>query len=529
MPPLLGFVAKEALYAALLDEHAARRASARCTRSCSRSPCVANAFLLAAALQARRSACSSAPARGGHGERTASRRCSGCRPPCSRSARSRSACSSRGRCERARCVRGSSSAADAQLARLARARALGAARCCRSLDARARRRALRARATRVDALQRAARRAAVGAGASGSGARRRRSRFAEAYSTRWQNGSLRWYLAGDGARSRPRSAASRSQRRRPLARATSPSASRTCRGTASRSARLLAGRRRSRRCAPTRGSPRRSRSTTIGFLVAMLFVVYRSPDILLTQILIETVSTIFVLLVLVFLPAVPHATTCRPRCAPRERRHRRRRSGWRCSRCCCCCAMTPGLRETRQHLVRPGGLAVARARRGRAAHNAVNVIIVDIRAMDTNGEITVLVVVGLCIYGLLRARTDGARVTQRVADPARRSRASRCRSRCCSSRARSSSRATTSRAAASSPACCSPRPGAMYLLAFGTRARGARPVVAHRRWSGSSSRCSTGTVPLLRGEAYMDNDLILPLSATYHLPTRDVLRPRRRC
>ena len=36
--------------------------------------------------------------------------------------------------------------------------------------------------------------------------------------------------------------------------------------------------------------------------------------------------------------------------------------------------------------------------------NAVNVIIVDFRAIDTNGEITVLVVVGLLVFGLLRAR-----------------------------------------------------------------------------------------------------------------------------
>ncbi|HWT80990.1 MAG TPA: hydrogen gas-evolving membrane-bound hydrogenase subunit E, partial [Candidatus Methylomirabilis sp.] len=36
--------------------------------------------------------------------------------------------------------------------------------------------------------------------------------------------------------------------------------------------------------------------------------------------------------------------------------------------------------------------------------NAVNVIIVDFRAMDTNGEITVLVLVGLLVYGLLRTR-----------------------------------------------------------------------------------------------------------------------------
>jgi multisubunit Na+/H+ antiporter MnhB subunit len=36
--------------------------------------------------------------------------------------------------------------------------------------------------------------------------------------------------------------------------------------------------------------------------------------------------------------------------------------------------------------------------------NAVNVIIVDLRAIDTNGEITVLVVVGLLVFALLRAR-----------------------------------------------------------------------------------------------------------------------------
>ncbi|MEE9213074.1 MAG: proton-conducting transporter membrane subunit, partial [Phycisphaeraceae bacterium] len=42
--------------------------------------------------------------------------------------------------------------------------------------------------------------------------------------------------------------------------------------------------------------------TATGFLVSLIFVVYRSPDILLTQILIETVSTIFILLVLFFMP-----------------------------------------------------------------------------------------------------------------------------------------------------------------------------------------------------------------------------------
>lgn len=52
---------------------------------------------------------------------------------------------------------------------------------------------------------------------------------------------------------------------------------------------------------------------------------------------------------------------------------------------------------------RPGGLlSIALAEGG--GMNAVNVIIVDIRAMDTTGEVTVLVVVGLTVYGLLRTR-----------------------------------------------------------------------------------------------------------------------------
>jgi multisubunit Na+/H+ antiporter MnhB subunit len=38
----------------------------------------------------------------------------------------------------------------------------------------------------------------------------------------------------------------------------------------------------------------------------------------------------------------------------------------------------------------------------------VNVIIVDFRAIDTNGEITVLVLVGLVVFGLLRARRKPA-------------------------------------------------------------------------------------------------------------------------
>jgi NADH:ubiquinone oxidoreductase subunit 5 (subunit L)/multisubunit Na+/H+ antiporter MnhA subunit len=140
--------------------------------------------------------------------------------------------------------------------------------------------------------------------------------------------------------------------------------------------------------------------TSIGFLVSMLFVVYRSPDILLTQILIETVSTIFIVLVLAFLPPF------RPRDLARTARTVNLAVAGAFGLAIMVLvllAMTPGLRELDNVATRPGGLLSLSLAEGGGA-NAVNVIIVDIRAMDTTGEITVLVVVGLCIYGLLRTR-----------------------------------------------------------------------------------------------------------------------------
>jgi NADH:ubiquinone oxidoreductase subunit 5 (subunit L)/multisubunit Na+/H+ antiporter MnhA subunit len=145
-------------------------------------------------------------------------------------------------------------------------------------------------------------------------------------------------------------------------------------------------------------------TTAIGFLVSMLFVVYRSPDILLTQVLIETVSSIFVLLVLVFLPPF------RPQdlSAPARFIHVAVAALFGMTiTLLLLMAMTPGLREPDNIATRPGGLLSLSLAEG-GGQNAVNVIIVDIRAMDTNGEITVLVVVGLCIYGLLRARRSTA-------------------------------------------------------------------------------------------------------------------------
>jgi NADH:ubiquinone oxidoreductase subunit 5 (subunit L)/multisubunit Na+/H+ antiporter MnhA subunit len=140
--------------------------------------------------------------------------------------------------------------------------------------------------------------------------------------------------------------------------------------------------------------------TTIGFLVSMMFVVYRSPDILLTQILIETVSTIFILLVLAFLPPFrPRDLTATARTV-----HLCVAGAFGLTiMLLVLLAMSPGIHALDNIATRPGGLLSLSLAAGGGA-NAVNVIIVDLRAMDTTGEIAVLVAVGLCIYGLLRTR-----------------------------------------------------------------------------------------------------------------------------
>jgi multicomponent Na+:H+ antiporter subunit A len=142
-------------------------------------------------------------------------------------------------------------------------------------------------------------------------------------------------------------------------------------------------------------------TTAVGFLVSLLFVVYRSPDILLTQILIETVSTIFFLLVVYFMPPFKKEHPSPPR--KLVNLGISAAVGVTITVLLLLC-MSPPYREL--HNLGAGYLSRSLAEGGGA--NAVNVIIVDIRAMDTNGEITVLVVVGLCVYGLLRARRRAA-------------------------------------------------------------------------------------------------------------------------
>ncbi len=224
------------------------------------------------------------------------------------------------------------------------------------------------------------------------------TRFAEFYSSRWQSGSLRWYFSAVLVFSAAIGLFALESGGLSIQSASVGLQNLTWSGLG------LAGLMIFATIAVVRSDTRLGAAlalTSSGFLVALMYAIYRSPDILLTQILIETVSTIFILLVLYFMPPFR-----KDGLSPAQ-------TAWNAAVAAffglamfvfvILCA-SPGFRETnsiaRDYLTR--SLAEAGGR------NAVNVIIVDFRAMDTQGEITVLVVVGLCVYGLLRARRTEA-------------------------------------------------------------------------------------------------------------------------
>jgi multisubunit Na+/H+ antiporter MnhB subunit len=224
------------------------------------------------------------------------------------------------------------------------------------------------------------------------------TRFAEAYSAWWQNGSLRWYFTVTLLFTTAISLFALEVGDLSIANVTLGFENLSWVGAGLGVLILMST------MAVVRSDTRLGTAlalTASGFLVALLYAVYRSPDILLTQILIETVSTVVILLVLYFMPPF------------RKDGLSPALSLWNAVVSGCfglimfvfvLLCTSPGFRETRNL----GQDYLARSLGEAGGRNAVNVIIVDFRAMDTLGEITVLVVVGLSVFGLLRARRTGS-------------------------------------------------------------------------------------------------------------------------
>jgi multicomponent Na+:H+ antiporter subunit A len=132
----------------------------------------------------------------------------------------------------------------------------------------------------------------------------------------------------------------------------------------------------------------------VGYSIALLFILFGAPDLAMTQFLIETLMVILFVLVFYFLPRFTILSSARER--------------WRDA----VVALLAGALMTAITLVAtdvtfyPPISRYFAEQSVPAAHgrNIVNVILVDFRALDTLGEITVLGVAGVGVFALLKLK-----------------------------------------------------------------------------------------------------------------------------
>src|SRR5690606_27722988 len=138
-----------------------------------------------------------------------------------------------------------------------------------------------------------------------------------------------------------------------------------------------------------------------GVVTTVTFLWLSAPDLALTQLMVETVTTILLLLGLRWLPPRIPPADLEPRTPPRVLLRRSRDM---------LVAVAGGLGLAMlcyAVLVRPqhepiGDFFLLNALEGGGGANAVNVLLVDFRGFDTMGEISVLAIVALTVYALLR-------------------------------------------------------------------------------------------------------------------------------
>jgi multicomponent K+:H+ antiporter subunit A len=135
-----------------------------------------------------------------------------------------------------------------------------------------------------------------------------------------------------------------------------------------------------------------------GLVTCLTYAWFSAPDLALTQLAVEVVTTVLFLLGLRWLPKAPRGGEAHrlalPRAAPARHRRWRSARAWAWRRCRTRCSRASRRRASR------------RSSRARGAdgggHNVVNVMLVDFRSFDTMGEISVLGAVALAVYALLR-------------------------------------------------------------------------------------------------------------------------------
>jgi multicomponent Na+:H+ antiporter subunit A len=132
----------------------------------------------------------------------------------------------------------------------------------------------------------------------------------------------------------------------------------------------------------------------IGYGVALTFVFYGAPDLAMTQIMVETMTVILMVLIFYHLPNFARLTSRRQRALDAV------------------AALAAGILMTFLVLIATSHQEFPPISDFFAEHavdlahgrNIVNVILVDFRALDTLGEITVLSLAAVGVYALLKLR-----------------------------------------------------------------------------------------------------------------------------
>ena len=132
----------------------------------------------------------------------------------------------------------------------------------------------------------------------------------------------------------------------------------------------------------------------VGAGLALIFLIYGAPDVALTQLLVETLTVIIVAVILLRLPDL-YARECGDRPVRIADGLLALAAGTAVAVVLINATATP-LDRTVTAFFEQQSLAAAHGR------NIVNVILVDFRALDTLGEITVVALAGLAAYALIR-------------------------------------------------------------------------------------------------------------------------------
>ena len=136
-----------------------------------------------------------------------------------------------------------------------------------------------------------------------------------------------------------------------------------------------------------------------GLVTCITFVWFSAPDLALTQLMVEVVTMILILLGLRWLPALPRADAALPGAKRTSRRVRDiviATLGGTAMTVAAFAILTRGFPQS----ISPYFLDRAAPEGG--GTNVVNVILVDFRGFDTMGELTVVGIVALIVYALLR-------------------------------------------------------------------------------------------------------------------------------